>query len=255
MLHRRSWVVLAASAAVAPIRSARADIPRLGKIRKRAEPRIHALFEKAGVSYPPKQMLLRAFKADDQFELWAASESEGPLVLVKQYAVCEKSGVLGPKRTYGDLQVPEGFYEIHRFNAWSAYHLSIRVNYPNRSDKIRGRGWGLGGAIMVHGDCVTIGCIPLQNNPIEEVFIAVLDAHRANRARVPIHIFPTRLTPDALEKLDEAGHDAKLLEFWRELAIGYEAFEESKNVPRIEIDTKTGAYRVLAVPSEWNSDR
>lgn len=250
MLERRSWLLLAASAAVAPFRSANADIPRLAKIRKRAEPRIHAMFEQAGVSYPPKQMLLRAFKADDEFELWAASEAEGPLTLIKSYAVCEKSGVLGPKRVYGDLQVPEGFYEIHRFNAWSAYHLSIRVNYPNRSDKVRGRGWGLGGAIMVHGDCVTIGCIPLQNKPIEEVFIAVLDTHRAKRSQVPIHIFPTRLTAAGLATLEDAGHDEALLEFWRELAVGFEAFEEAKMIPKIEIDPKSGAYGVAVVPPE-----
>ena len=53
------------------------------------------------------------------------------------YPICAGSGDLGPKRERGDGQVPEGLYEIDRFNPTSRYHLSLRVNYPNLSDRLR----------------------------------------------------------------------------------------------------------------------
>ena len=45
------------------------------------------------------------------------------LVLFKiaEYKIVAKSGILGPKRMEGDLQVPEGFYYIDRFNPASSY--------------------------------------------------------------------------------------------------------------------------------------
>jgi murein L,D-transpeptidase YafK len=190
-------------------------------------------------------MLLRAFKHDDDFEMWASSKPDEPLSLIGSYPICKKSGVLGPKRRWGDRQVPEGFYHIHRFNAWSGYHMSLRVDYPNASDRVRGKKGALGGAIMVHGDCVTIGCIPLQDDPIEEVFIAVLDTHRKSRRRVPIHIYPTRLDDDGIDMLRErAAGDATRLAFWTELVPAYRHFEATKTIPIVAVDPVTGAYTV-----------
>jgi murein L,D-transpeptidase YafK len=200
-------------------------------------------FRDAGVAYPARELLLRAFKAEGVLEVWAG-EQGGALTLVMSFPICASSGVLGPKRAQGDLQVPEGFYAIDALNPWSSYHLSLHVDYPNRADRIRGQREGvkdLGGAIMVHGNCVTIGCIPIEDGPIEEVYLLVHDA-RQRRARVGIHIFPARLDAAGLERLAEQTGDEALLRFWREeLAPGYLAFEESRRTPQIAVD-EDGRY-------------
>jgi murein L,D-transpeptidase YafK len=243
---RRGFVAgLAAAGATAP-RAAQADIPRLTRIRARVMGAIEDLFSDRGVTYPPRRVFLRAFKHERQLELWAASHRDDPLTLVETHPVCAASGVLGPKRRQGDLQVPEGVYAIHRYNAWSNYHLALRVNYPNASDRVRGFRWNLGGAIMVHGECASIGCIAIRNRPIERVFIPVLDGSRAGRQQPPIHIFPTRFDePDAWSRLeDAAGGDEALLGFWRELEPIHAAFADAKHVPRVEIHARTGRYAV-----------
>lgn len=227
---------------------ARGDIPRLAKIRRRAQPRVEAKFKAVGLAYPPKRLYLRAFKREGVFEMWAANGDE-PMVLVASYPICAASGVLGPKRRQGDEQVPEGLYQIHRYNAWSGYHMSLRVNYPNASDRVRGNRWNLGGAIMVHGDCVTIGCIPIQNQPIEEVFLATLDASRKAREKVPIHIFPTRMDDAGMAYLKNVAstspNGSDLLQVWQELQPFFQYFEEHRQVPGHEINRKTGVYTLI----------
>lgn len=223
-----------------------ADIPRLVKIRKRAEPRVAKLFTDAGLTYPCPSLMLRAFKHDAQLELWGAAHRGDAMTLVQTYPICAPSGELGPKREQGDEQVPEGCYTIHRYNAWSGFHLSMRVDYPNASDRARGNRWNLGGAIIVHGGCATIGCIPIENEPIEEVFLASLDARRAGRHDTPIHILPTRLDADAMAMLRTHPHATPdRIELWEELQPIFEELERTHRVPSVEIDPKTGAYGLV----------
>ena len=82
-----------------------------------------------------------------------------------------------PQATQGDSQVPEGFYHMDRFNPLSNFHLSLGVSYPNQSDRILGASGRLGGDIFIHGDCVTIGCVPITDEGIRE---AVRDRHRGS---------------------------------------------------------------------------
>ncbi len=257
-LSRRNYLAAAATlgAAMIPSARARADIPRLAKIRATAEPRIIEKFTAKGIEYPARRLYLRAFKLEGDLELWAASAAEDRMTLIDTYTICAASGTLGPKRRQGDEQVPEGFYQIHRYNAWSGYHMSLRVNYPNASDRVRGNKYNLGGAIMVHGDCVTIGCIPIENRPIEEVFLAVLDAARRGRQRVPIHIFPARMDDEGVTWLAgrarALGRPA-LVEFWEELRPVYLYFEATRRVPTIKIDANSGAYSVAAPATDESS--
>lgn len=235
-------------------RIASADIPRLSRIRKRVQPDLEAHFAALGLAYPPERAFLRAFKHEGELELWAATTASDALTRVETHPICATSGVLGPKRRYGDGQVPEGVYSIHRYNAWSGFHMSLRVDYPNASDRIRGVRGRLGGAIMVHGDCVTIGCIPIENGPIERVFLTVLDASRAGKRKVPIHVFPARMDAAGMRTLEaHAAKDPDLLAFWRELQPIYRAFEDTQRVPEVDIDPKTGAY-ALATAADPGDD-
>jgi hypothetical protein len=79
--------------------------------------------------------------------------------LVKTYPICATSGRLGPKRVFGDEQVPEGFYELDWFNPQSNFYLGLHVSDPNESDRILGSRKNPGGDIFLHRNCVTIGCL------------------------------------------------------------------------------------------------
>ena len=89
------------------------------------------------------------------------------------YPMTAFSGALGPKLREGDGQIPEGVYGIEYLNPNSSYHLSLKVSYPNASDRKRAKADGrtnLGGDIMIHGKAVTIGCVPVGDDAIEDIF-------------------------------------------------------------------------------------
>lgn len=233
------------AALLSPAVPARDEPARLRQARKRAEPAIRARFSAAGVAWPARAVLLRALKLDDALELWAGDRPDAPLKLVHTFRVCARSGGPGPKRRGGDGQVPEGFYEVSGLNPWSSFHLSLRVSYPNRSDRLRGRTGDLGGDIFIHGNCVTIGCLPLEDGPVEELYVAVHDA-RAAGAKVEVHLFPGRLDEAGLARLQPwAKRDPGLRSFWDELRPAWEAFERTRVAPRIAI-ARDGSYVVKA---------
>ncbi len=109
--------------------------------------------------------------------MWAR-HGDGRFRLVASYPILAVSGGPGPKRREGDKQVPEGFYEIDRFNPKSLFHLSLGLNYPNAADRVLSDREHPGGDIFIHGSNVTVGCAPLGNDAIEELYLAALDAPR-----------------------------------------------------------------------------
>ena len=89
------------------------------------------------------------------------------------YKMTGFNGKLGPKLREGDGQIPEGVYGIEYLNPNSAFHLSLKVSYPNSFDKRHAQESGrdnLGNDIMIHGRSATVGCVPIGDDAIEEVF-------------------------------------------------------------------------------------
>ena len=216
--------------------------PRVQQARAQTEANSRKLFAEHGVRYPADVVYLRGFKHEGQLELWIGNK-EGTLVRLRTYEVCAPSGGPGPKRRQGDLQVPEGAYRVDRFNPWSAFHLSIGIDYPNASDRILGRRGNLGGDIFIHGDCVTLGCLPIQDEHIKELYVIALDSYLAGRP-IAVHIFPRRLDDEGMEALRATvDEDSGLLPFWESLRPLYDAFEKERRVPMVSVDPKTGAYR------------
>ena len=123
-----------------------------------------------GIDSSDFKVLIRIFKEEKTVELWLKAKNTDKYIYYTSYAICRSSGTLGPKRTEGDLQVPEGFYKVNFFNAYSDYYLAMQIDYPNQSDKILGRK-PFGGQIMIHGNCVTIGCIPITDDKIKELYL------------------------------------------------------------------------------------
>lgn len=206
------------------------------------EPLLKQAFAVKKLAYPPKAIFIRIFKREQVLEIWARADTGQAYVHVKDYPVCASSGDLGPKRRMGDGQVPEGFYRINHFNPFSNFHLSLGVDYPNASDRYFSRGHNPGGSIYLHGNCVTIGCVPIGDEGIKELYPLAVEARDNGQERIPVHIFPAKLDSAGFSALKaEYVTDTALLGFWANLKQGYDYFESNRRLPAISIDAK-GRY-------------
>ncbi|MGD9868804.1 MAG: murein L,D-transpeptidase family protein, partial [Hyphomicrobiales bacterium] len=146
---------------------------RLAEISPAASERLARKFEAAKVTWPPAEVALVAIKDEKALELHARSVG-GPWKHVHRYRVLAASGDAGPKLYRGDKQVPEGVYRISYLNPNSAYHVSLRVNYPNSFDRSMAAKDGrkdLGGDIMIHGRNSSAGCLAMGDEVAEELFV------------------------------------------------------------------------------------
>lgn len=211
--------------------------PRVVDARVNARFGVKQLFRERNIPYPAAEIFIRVFKRERVLELWARPAGADRFALLKEYPVCALAGEIGPKRRQGDNQTPEGFYEIDSFNPNSEYLLSLHVNYPNDSDRVLGYRPNLGGAIFIHGGCKTIGCIAVTDEAIEQLYWIAVEARSAGQERIPVHIFPSRLTDDELTLLENNFDDEPdLLAFWRNLQPGYQFFERTRTVPGVSVD-------------------
>lgn len=153
------------------------------------------LFQNAGVAYPPEEIALLALKDIDNLELWAKSNDNWHYI--EQYPILAASGQSGPKLREGDRQVPEGIYQIIGLNPNSSYHLSMKLNYPNAFDlkwaKKEKRNEP-GSNIFIHGKAVSIGCLAMGDDVIEDLFTLTHDVGKSN---IKVIISPTdpRINP------------------------------------------------------------
>lgn len=201
-------------------------------------------FTKKGIAYPPKDIYLRAFKSQNEMELWARNDDTSEYTLIKTYYICALSGILGPKRFEGDRQVPEGFYFIEDFNPKSDFYLSLLLNYPNYSDMVLGDKQKPGGNIYIHGGCVTVGCMPMTDAVIQQLYILCLNAKLNGEAYIPVHIYPVRFSKTGTAFLEKAypGETIKQ-KFWQDLKTHYDHFEKYHKIPPI-MYTPEGKYVV-----------
>ena len=217
---------------------------KVSDVYNRTEDSVKRQFEKQNLVWPPVEMYVRSFKYDRQLEIWVKSDSREPFKLFKTYKVCMQSGTMGPKRMEGDYQVPEGFYYINEFNPNSAYHLSLGLNYPNASDKILSDGIRPGSNIYIHGNCVSTGCIPISDVPIEEVFIiASAVKQQEEQDFIPVHVFPIRYNvKKSVDYLFNITKDNPALQAFNDnIKAAFDYFELKKKLPVILVNQK-GEY-------------
>jgi hypothetical protein len=165
---------------------------RLAEIAPAASLRLAKRFETAKAHWPPAEIALLAIKDEKVLELHARATG-GPWKLVHRYRVLAASGGLGPKLRQGDRQVPEGIYSVAFLNPNSAYHVSLRVNYPNAFDRQMAAKDGrkdLGGDIMIHGKNLSAGCLAMGDEAVEEIFVLAAQTGLPN---VKLIIAPTDL--------------------------------------------------------------
>ena len=204
---------------------------------------VKKFFTDKNLSFSKFQLFLRAFKKEQKLEVWVKENGEPEFTLLHTYDFCTSSGTLGPKRKEGDMQIPEGVYYINHFNPLSNFYLSLGLNYPNASDKILSNKTNPGGSIYIHGNCVTIGCIPITDEKIKELYILAVEARNNGQEKIPVHVFPSRLDNENFERLiTEYSPDEKVKAFWKNLQPIYSDFESSKKLKVVKVNTKGQYY-------------
>lgn len=166
-------------------------------------------------------------------EIWEQDEN-GRFALGQTFDICTWSGALGPKLREGDGQSPEGFYFIKpsSLNPNSTYHLSFNLGFPNSYDRAHDR---TGSFLMVHGDCVSIGCYAMTDEGIEEIYADVEAAFAGGQAFIRVHIFPFEMTEANIA--DYAGNPN--IAFWRNLKTGWDWFERERVPPNVTVSNKS----------------
>jgi murein L,D-transpeptidase YafK len=196
------------------------------------------------ISRDSLRIYLRAFKSEKMIEIWGKNNSGSVYKLIREIPICEISGSLGPKRRSRDLQVPEGFYRISELNPYSKYYLSMKINYPNASDSIRGVRGRLGNLIYIHGQCISSGCIAITDDKIKELFVYCIEAYNAGQQKIEITIYPTRLTDNKYSRLKtEYARNKDKLSLWADLKKSFDLFEKT-NVPPAVKFLKDGTHEV-----------
>ena len=200
------------------------------------------MFSEKNVDYPPKSIFFRVFKTEKLFEVWSYSSVVNKFVLIHTYPICESSGVIGPKRQEGDGQVPEGFYKICVFNPLSNYFLSLGINYPNSSDSIlTTNSTAPGSDIYIHGNCLSIGCIPLTDDYIKEVYLMAVEAVSNGQSEIEVHIFPFKFNNVLYDNLLLNYKNSLIKNFWLNIKDGYNYFEKNRLLPKISVNSE-GKY-------------
>ena len=109
--------------------------------------------------------------------------------VVRSYQIALGSTPKGDKQQEGDGKTPEGKYVIEGRNPSSAFHLSLKISYPDATDRAAAaaRGVSPGGDIVIQGapngwllpgqpsGDWTRGCIAVTKAEIEEIWRLVPD--------------------------------------------------------------------------------
>ncbi|MFQ3590043.1 MAG: L,D-transpeptidase, partial [Chloracidobacterium sp.] len=157
--------------------------------------RLRAAAAQAGVSFPLQHVALRVYKQQRRLELWSGE------TCIKTYRVSLGAEPELDKVREGDHRTPVGTFYVCTRNDRSRFHLFLGLSYPNKEAAERGLRDGLitrhqyraiqqshrrrtrppwntplGGEVGIHGGGVgqdwTWGCIALNNDDIEELWLA-----------------------------------------------------------------------------------
>ncbi|WP_262386068.1 murein L,D-transpeptidase family protein [Hymenobacter sp. BT491] len=227
---------LGARSSAPSFREQQLQYPRVRAAYAAKWPELQRLLISHGIRASELEIFVRAFKIGRRLEVWGRNRGDAQLQPLRTYFIAGTSGTLGPKRCAGDGQVPEGFYSVNRFNPNSLYHLSLGLDYPNNSDMLLS-GSDPGGDIFIHGSDQTIGCLPITDALIEEVYVLAVEARNAGQATIPVHIFPFELCDENLTTYQHHAHHY----FWQSLQLGYQYFEKHHDLPKVLVQP-TGLY-------------
>lgn len=185
---------------------------RVSHIETNVHQRIPAIIKT--INQKNTKLTVAIFKTERIVEVWQTQPS---LKKLKVYKFTKFSGKLGPKNRQGDRQIPEGVYSVPLLNPNSKYYLSARLNYPNELDKKRAKFYGItkpGNDIYIHGKNKTIGCIPIGDSNMEELFFIF---HKVGLNNLKVVISPNKLPLPPLEQLGVPKQDSLTHEKYRRI--------------------------------------
>jgi murein L,D-transpeptidase YafK len=211
------------------------------------------------IDSPPDCTVIRIFKEEKECEIWAKNASQDTLSLITTLQICSMDFSPGPKLRQGDGKTPEGFYygdfsyysknwfmwmDLNNVNQsgevgkGSAFRICL--NYPNRIDQRHTEIAGFnntGGAICVHGNCVSIGCVSFRNNDFLLVYAFSRYHNSSKYGKIQFHIFPFRFSEKTEVEINELSNrfihlksysSDKLRRFWKNLKFGDNLFNNHK---------------------------
>lgn len=213
---------------------------RIEMAKKLKSKKITHKFSSIDVDEYKFEMFIKVFKLEQAVQVWVRDKnSDDDFKLLTQFAFCKISGVLGPKRKENDLQVPEGLYHIDRFNPQSKFYLSLGLNYPNASDLILSDKDNPGKDIFIHGGCSTVGCIPISDSWISELYLIAERAKKLKQKNIPVYIFPFVMNEAKTQEFNEKHpHNAK---FWKNLRLAFDKLEKNNKPISFKVG-KEGEY-------------
>ena len=148
-----------------------------------------------------------------------------------------------PQTSSRRLTNPGRFLPHQPLNPTSNYHLSLMINYPNHSDKLKSKASHLGGNICIHGNCVTVGCLPMTDDKIKEIYIYAIQARQSGQEKIPVYIFPFKFSDEKNKNYSETYRAyPNILDFWKNLETGYNLFIKDLKELNISVD-KLGNYQ------------
>lgn len=225
------------------------------------------------LSYPPKFILFRFFKHEEEFEVWAGASRSDSLRRILLLKSCAVDNVPGTKIEEGDGKTPEGFYNSGLYYGSTADFMWIKLNnseiskygdagygssfkmcldYPNSVDRLRTKTVMKhnrpGSAICIHGNCVSIGCISFKNEDYLPVYLAALKHNSSQYGNIKIHIFPFRFDKISknqrivFSKNDSRIASAKVLEDWDNLEEAYTLFNRTRKAIKFKLSKNKYYY-------------
>ncbi len=175
---------------------------------KQAE--IAHLLDSLDVSISSYKLRMEAFKQEQILNVYLKDKNTD-WILARTYPFCKFSGDLGPKLREGDGQIPEGIYKVAVFNPKSKFYLSLGLDYPNKRDLLLADPDEPGSDIYIHGGCLTVGCIPITDEKMAELYLLAKGAN----SDIEVLILPFQKTSYNLEKYYKIYPQWK--DFWEEL--------------------------------------
>jgi murein L,D-transpeptidase YafK len=192
------------------------------------------------IDYNSVEVFFRVIKLEQIMEVWAKDRTKNQTFkLIKKYNLCVTNNPDTLRKI--DLLVPESFYYIAKFNPDNPYFIRMEINFPNESDKKRGR---TGGDIAIHGGCFSTYCTPFTDDDIKEIYIFAAEAKSKGQKNIPVHNFPFRMTDENTEKFKKDkrySSDIKRITNWDNMKYGFQYFEKNKTLFDYTVDGK-GKY-------------
>ncbi|MCX7863199.1 MAG: hypothetical protein N2449_09430 [Bacteroidales bacterium] len=215
---------------------------RVAAAYKEKQTILETLLLASNLSINDLQLFIRIFKQEKLLEVWGKKKNDTLFKHITSYPLCATSGKPGPKRMQGDEQMPEGVYQIIHFNPNSSFLLSLKLNYPNASDVKFCYQNKCGNDIFIHGNCVTVGCFPIGDEAIKELYILAIEAASQGQSRIPVHIFPCKMNEQNINDLQTIYPQHQ--QFWNSLKPIFDYFETHRKLPLVRI--KADGYYEIA---------